>query len=584
MARYSKATARKGTKSTKSTKSIKSINAGLKQSHITMQQEARNTEGRNSRRMNIQLRHQIVKFVSAGDLHAADEFNTEKNSKERLEVEKRPLIEKEHQSTIDHSSICIPELQIIDRSTILTSPVLPVRPRSPTPEESSEDEIVFRGRRRIKSLKKQVGSEQVLVNRDTEEKGCDDGPSTYTHSSNTPSGQLLDHTAWSASEEDYISFTRISDHDSIQSRQSTNEDSILADYIANIDGDSEHEVPCTQNEEQPSDEDDKNETHRTAAMILEDSDLDPLDSQCEDTQLNHPYMSSIKPPSDEPPHIPWVRFPSAEQKQEKGIFASATAFADALELDSYYGFDIMDFSHPSLTKKKKKKYEHLDVPALDSELETELINAWNNDRHKKKLKKRERQELRTQGLLGRRKSDPDLKTKHADGMSIEDLKSEISQFLLSSKNSLSLPPMTKHRRVLIHDMAHALRLNSQSRGKGSSRFPIISKTSRTTKYTKKTILQIDKVFTKERFSARALKAWDKSSGRRTKAKRSHGNVSYMDGDVVGASAPEIGVENRGRAILEKMGWSTGTALGAMHNKGILQPVAHVVKNSKAGLG
>lgn len=58
----------------------------------------------------------------------------------------------------------------------------------------------------------------------------------------------------------------------------------------------------------------------------------------------------------------------------------------------------------------------------------------------------------------------------------------------------------------------------------------------------------------------------------------------MDGDVVGASAPEIGVENRGRAILEKMGWSSGTALGATNNKGILQPVAHVVKNSRAGLG
>lgn len=58
----------------------------------------------------------------------------------------------------------------------------------------------------------------------------------------------------------------------------------------------------------------------------------------------------------------------------------------------------------------------------------------------------------------------------------------------------------------------------------------------------------------------------------------------MEGDVVGASAPEIGVENRGRAMLEKMGWSSGTALGASNNKGILQPVAQVVKNSRAGLG
>jgi hypothetical protein len=61
-------------------------------------------------------------------------------------------------------------------------------------------------------------------------------------------------------------------------------------------------------------------------------------------------------------------------------------------------------------------------------------------------------------------------------------------------------------------------------------------------------------------------------------------VSYRDGDIVGGSAPELGIENRGRAMLEKMGWSSGTALGALNNKGILEPVSHVVKTTKAGLG
>ena len=65
---------------------------------------------------------------------------------------------------------------------------------------------------------------------------------------------------------------------------------------------------------------------------------------------------------------------------------------------------------------------------------------------------------------------------------------------------------------------------------------------------------------------------------------SNAAVSYRDGDIVGGSAPELGIENKGRAMLEKMGWSTGTALGALNNKGILQPVSHVVKTTKAGLG
>lgn len=64
----------------------------------------------------------------------------------------------------------------------------------------------------------------------------------------------------------------------------------------------------------------------------------------------------------------------------------------------------------------------------------------------------------------------------------------------------------------------------------------------------------------------------------------HAGVNYRDGEVVGGSAPELSQGNKGRAMLEKMGWSIGTALGALNNKGILQPVAHVVKRSKAGLG
>lgn len=61
-------------------------------------------------------------------------------------------------------------------------------------------------------------------------------------------------------------------------------------------------------------------------------------------------------------------------------------------------------------------------------------------------------------------------------------------------------------------------------------------------------------------------------------------TAYRDGEVVGGAAPEIGSDNRGRAMLEKMGWSSGTALGAMNNKGMLVPISHVVKNTRVGLG
>ena len=62
------------------------------------------------------------------------------------------------------------------------------------------------------------------------------------------------------------------------------------------------------------------------------------------------------------------------------------------------------------------------------------------------------------------------------------------------------------------------------------------------------------------------------------------SVRYFDGEIVGATAPELGAENRGRAMLEKMGWSNGTALGALNNKGLLTPLTHTVKNTRSGLG
>lgn len=151
---------------------------------------------------------------------------------------------------------------------------------------------------------------------------------------------------------------------------------------------------------------------------------------------------------------------------------------------------------------------------------------------------------------------------------------------------MALPPMPKHRRKLVHDLANPLSLKSQSRGKGSSRFTVLNKTSKTPNYSQKTISRVDQVFSQGRFTHRAIKCWDPSANKpkRHGARRSEKSATYADGDVVGGSAPEIGAENKGRAMLERMGWSMGTPLGAADNKGILLPVAHVVKNSKTGLG
>jgi hypothetical protein len=58
-----------------------------------------------------------------------------------------------------------------------------------------------------------------------------------------------------------------------------------------------------------------------------------------------------------------------------------------------------------------------------------------------------------------------------------------------------------------------------------------------------------------------------------------------EGDIVGATAPEISSSSKGRQMLEKMGWKSGSGLGKEgSDMGILSPIEAVVKTSRAGLG
>lgn len=140
--------------------------------------------------------------------------------------------------------------------------------------------------------------------------------------------------------------------------------------------------------------------------------------------------------------------------------------------------------------------------------------------------------------------------------------------------------MAHKDRKIVHEIANTLRLKSKSIGKGKNRFPVLYKTSRTSVFDDKAF---DSIISRAG-SARYIPRGNKYKPTRSKVGSNNAAVSYYDGEIVGAAAPEIGQDNKGRAMLEKMGWSTGTALGASNNKGIMKPVAHVVKTTKAGLG
>lgn len=284
-------------------------------------------------------------------------------------------------------------------------------------------------------------------------------------------------------------------------------------------------------------------------------------------------------------------------KRGKHEFPSATLMADVLEADPYGGFDIMDFDRPSLRPKKKgRKFEDaMPFELSDEELRNTMRTTWEADRDKKRLKKAERAELRSQGLLGRnKKGKPKLDEKYSEGMDIRQIKHEFQQFFASTHDSLMLPPMGKEDRKLIHELGLAFGLKTKSIGSGQTRAPTLIKTTRMVDFDDVVFLQVCREYQDHgflpRLDHRSRFSGKKNPGKRKLARMAGGGggtksgVSYQNGEVVGGSAPEIGVENKGRAMLEKLGWTKGMALGAIGNEGILQPVAHVVKTGKAGLG
>ena len=154
---------------------------------------------------------------------------------------------------------------------------------------------------------------------------------------------------------------------------------------------------------------------------------------------------------------------------------------------------------------------------------------------------------------------------------------------------MTLHPMDNRSRKAVHEIAHGLGLKSLSKGKGTNRRPTIQKarSSHHCKFSHErvdaTLLRYALLPSRTRALQPAKTKGAQDASRPSKRDKSFANVSYRDGEIVGASAPEIEGSNKGRSMLQKMGWSTGSGLGAENNKGLHDPIVQTVKNSRTGL-
>ncbi|KDB22966.1 hypothetical protein H109_05156 [Trichophyton interdigitale MR816] len=614
---------------------------------FTLSQEALNTERHSFERSSRQLRYQAVQFVSGGQkepddpavLRNLDNLVLDRDTKEDtkdwdgdvkvdevavVEAEKVEADEQENQRPENQNEKTEKEnkkpesreeeedLYVIDTEGDKT-----VKPTLPNPvikcdsSDSSEDEVVFTGR--VPLWRRQVRSRVV------------NDPPTAPTAQKTPPKRSLDD----AVDRGHTGFRRLSGTSRrrpsprrvvLEFGNDSADSDAVADYLAHLIGDdsSDSSDEWSDDDDQPGkavtpktpglsgpDDVDEEEEGTSGDEDEDDDDEDEedidIDSDMQwmsDEQLAHLLDTSDIPDmdADEIDFFTTHGFarsgPAAasgrskkNKKKDKRKNASlrepisASKLADMFEDDPYGAFDIMDYNRTSLMGKKARG-KMPDFDLSDSELESNIHASWENDRRKKKAKKLEREELRAQGLLGKPgKARPRVNTP-------DDIRDEIRSFMMSRTQTLQLPPMAKKDRKIVHEMANALSLKSISRGKGYDRFPILTKTRGTPTFHPDEVHELEALFSRRKITRYSDKrrAGPSSGARSGRARGETRAASYMDGDVVGASAPEIGADNRGRAMLEKMGWNTGMSLGAADNKGILQPVIHIVKTSKAGLG
>lgn len=409
-----------------------------------MQQEARNTEAHHRSWADSNLRNKTVQFVSAGSLEPT--LEQEEAHPTQLPAEREgPTDNKSDNHANDPENLFFFDSK--GEAAADTGHPDPVVPLNLTDtDDSSEDEVVFTGRRK-NTTPILIESHQSEIRELTERANA--VPSQAGHT------LALDHTP-----RDPSPVTTPTGHTDPSTERPCwppeKEIDPLVDYIANIDNDYDEEMMPSANIDlecgidvekvtmqldlsSSSPTGSEINTPRSLTQILIDTENDGS-STSSDVDENDMALSGsdgdVLGDFDTLEDLAkgYARLGKQGARSGRHIFPSASALADTLESDPYFGFDIMDFDRPSLRKKPKGKRSMPELILSDSESEYELGEIWQNDRTKKKLRKKEREELRAQGLLGRKAGNPDLKVKYPKEMNMEEFMTELRSFLLSTKN------------------------------------------------------------------------------------------------------------------------------------------------------
>lgn len=164
----------------------------------------------------------------------------------------------------------------------------------------------------------------------------------------------------------------------------------------------------------------------------------PSDMSSDDENVERNADGNISSDSEAPAHMPQDDNDSDAEISEPNSDGSdairALIKAKFLDPDES-AFDLMDWEMPVANRRRKKGAKDkalIGLDDLDSDLERQIQSAWRNDRMKKANRKKQRQELRELGLLGKNANPDDVRLKYPNGMNIDQVLDELRVFLNSN--------------------------------------------------------------------------------------------------------------------------------------------------------
>ncbi|KAM3165105.1 Protein SQS1 [Lachancea thermotolerans] len=226
----------------------------------------------------------------------------------------------------------------------------------------------------------------------------------------------------------------------------------------------------------------------------------------------------------------------------------------------------------------KKKLLFTEQMDLDQGIQDVLQDKFSTRKAKKASKKLAKQDY----ISEQNSSSEDLFLKYPFGFHVQNFKDEFELFLQRNKPSMAFPPLDPHGNRTLMKFAEAYFMKGKKAGKGGKTHVIVEKVKKT-KWSFPNYNYINQLMAQRPVFMRIDVRKPREDRIPSEKFSGKGKFQVKEGGIVGEDAPEIGTDNIGRRMLEKLGWSRGQGLGAHGNEGISEPIFAKIKKNKSGL-